>query len=103
MRSFWQVTIAYNKDPSPSKLNLGVGAYRTEVVHFDISILISIIPSILWVDLVFIWDFKDIYKFFRLILQEWKPDADLLLLNLNIHIYITNLNDLIRNTLFCQA
>ena len=26
----WQVTIAYNKDPSPVKLNLGVGAYRTE-------------------------------------------------------------------------
>ncbi|XP_010532471.1 PREDICTED: aspartate aminotransferase 3, chloroplastic [Tarenaya hassleriana] len=24
------VTVAYNKDPSPSKLNLGVGAYRTE-------------------------------------------------------------------------
>jgi aspartate/tyrosine/aromatic aminotransferase len=24
------VTIAYNKDPSPVKLNLGVGAYRTE-------------------------------------------------------------------------
>lgn len=26
-----QVTVAYNKDPSPDKLNLGVGAYRTEV------------------------------------------------------------------------
>lgn len=26
-----QVTVAYNKDPSPVKLNLGVGAYRTEV------------------------------------------------------------------------
>lgn len=26
-----QVTVAYNKDPSPNKLNLGVGAYRTEV------------------------------------------------------------------------
>lgn len=26
-----QVTVAYNKDPSPIKLNLGVGAYRTEV------------------------------------------------------------------------
>lgn len=26
-----QVTVAYNKDPSPAKLNLGVGAYRTEV------------------------------------------------------------------------
>ncbi|CAA2993379.1 aspartate aminotransferase, cytoplasmic [Olea europaea subsp. europaea] len=24
------VTVAYNKDPSPDKLNLGVGAYRTE-------------------------------------------------------------------------
>jgi len=24
------VTVAYNKDPSPVKLNLGVGAYRTE-------------------------------------------------------------------------
>ncbi|XLU75511.1 hypothetical protein S245_034564 [Arachis hypogaea] len=24
------VTLAYNKDPSPVKLNLGVGAYRTE-------------------------------------------------------------------------
>ncbi|KAK6129735.1 hypothetical protein DH2020_036536 [Rehmannia glutinosa] len=24
------VTVAYNKDPSPAKLNLGVGAYRTE-------------------------------------------------------------------------
>lgn len=24
------VTVAYNKDPSPNKLNLGVGAYRTE-------------------------------------------------------------------------
>ncbi|CAK9166109.1 unnamed protein product [Ilex paraguariensis] len=24
------VTVAYNKDPSPMKLNLGVGAYRTE-------------------------------------------------------------------------
>ncbi|XP_027068095.2 aspartate aminotransferase, cytoplasmic [Coffea eugenioides] len=24
------VTVAYNKDPSPKKLNLGVGAYRTE-------------------------------------------------------------------------
>ena len=28
--ALWQVTIAYNKDPSPVKLNLGVGAYRTE-------------------------------------------------------------------------
>lgn len=26
-----QVTVAYNKDTSPNKLNLGVGAYRTEV------------------------------------------------------------------------
>lgn len=26
-----QVTVAYNKDPSPLKVNLGVGAYRTEV------------------------------------------------------------------------
>lgn len=26
-----QVTVAYNKDQSPHKLNLGVGAYRTEV------------------------------------------------------------------------
>jgi len=26
------VTVAYNKDPSPVKLNLGVGAYRTEVM-----------------------------------------------------------------------
>jgi aspartate/tyrosine/aromatic aminotransferase len=26
-----QVTVAYNKDPSPVKVNLGVGAYRTEV------------------------------------------------------------------------
>uniref|UniRef100_A0A803LBT5 Aspartate aminotransferase n=1 Tax=Chenopodium quinoa TaxID=63459 RepID=A0A803LBT5_CHEQI len=26
-----QVTVAYNKDPSPVKLNLGVGAYRIEV------------------------------------------------------------------------
>lgn len=25
------MTVAYNKDPSPNKLNLGVGAYRTEV------------------------------------------------------------------------
>lgn len=25
------MTVAYNKDPSPAKLNLGVGAYRTEV------------------------------------------------------------------------
>jgi aspartate/tyrosine/aromatic aminotransferase len=25
------VTVAYNKDPSPVKVNLGVGAYRTEV------------------------------------------------------------------------
>jgi hypothetical protein len=29
---FWvQVTVAFNKDPSPMKVNLGVGAYRTEV------------------------------------------------------------------------
>jgi len=29
---FWvQVTVAFNKDPSPIKVNLGVGAYRTEV------------------------------------------------------------------------
>ena len=27
----FQVTVAYNKDPSPVKVNLGVGAYRTEV------------------------------------------------------------------------
>lgn len=26
-----QVTVAYNKDNSTNKLNLGVGAYRTEV------------------------------------------------------------------------
>lgn len=26
-----QVTVAYHKDQSPNKLNLGVGAYRTEV------------------------------------------------------------------------
>jgi aspartate/tyrosine/aromatic aminotransferase len=25
------VTVAFNKDPSPVKINLGVGAYRTEV------------------------------------------------------------------------
>lgn len=30
-----QVTVAYNKDPSPVKLNLGVGAYRTEVSFPD--------------------------------------------------------------------
>jgi len=24
------VTVAFNKDPSPVKVNLGVGAYRTE-------------------------------------------------------------------------
>lgn len=34
-----QVTVAYNKDPSPVKLNLGVGAYRTEV-SFSIKLLI---------------------------------------------------------------
>lgn len=28
------MTVAYNKDPSPVKLNLGVGAYRTEVIFF---------------------------------------------------------------------
>lgn len=28
------MTVAYNKDPSPVKLNLGVGAYRTEVSFF---------------------------------------------------------------------
>ncbi|CAD5331426.1 unnamed protein product [Arabidopsis thaliana] len=28
--TFGYVTVAYNKDPSPVKLNLGVGAYRTE-------------------------------------------------------------------------
>lgn len=27
-----QVTAAYNNDPSPVKVNLGVGAYRTEVI-----------------------------------------------------------------------
>jgi hypothetical protein len=26
-----QVTVAFNKDPSPMKLKLGVGAYHTEV------------------------------------------------------------------------
>ncbi|RRT39058.1 hypothetical protein B296_00055392 [Ensete ventricosum] len=30
-RSFPLVTVAYNNDPSPVKVNLGVGAYRTEV------------------------------------------------------------------------
>ncbi|KAL0327550.1 UNVERIFIED_CONTAM: Aspartate aminotransferase 3, chloroplastic [Sesamum angustifolium] len=30
------VTVAYNKDPSPVKLNLGVGAYRTEVFKTDL-------------------------------------------------------------------
>lgn len=34
-----QVTVAYNKDQSPVKLNLGVGAYRTEVCSFDLSVL----------------------------------------------------------------
>ena len=29
--SFVQVTVAYQKDPHPNKVNLGVGAYRTEV------------------------------------------------------------------------
>ena len=42
---YWQVTVAYNKDPSPVKLNLGVGAYRTEV---SISIFL-----ILCLDLVY--------------------------------------------------
>ena len=32
------MTVAYNKDPSPVKLNLGVGAYRTEVSFFFIII-----------------------------------------------------------------
>ncbi|KAL2500823.1 Aspartate aminotransferase 3 [Forsythia ovata] len=30
LRAIIDVTVAYNKDPSPHKLNLGVGAYRTE-------------------------------------------------------------------------
>lgn len=35
------MTVAYNNDPSPAKLNLGVGAYRTEVV-FLFSLLWSL-------------------------------------------------------------
>lgn len=41
-----QVTVAFNKDPSPVKLNLGVGAYRTEVT-FERN-LISLFQSILY-------------------------------------------------------
>ncbi|KAK4401178.1 Aspartate aminotransferase 3, chloroplastic [Sesamum angolense] len=33
------VTVAYNKDPSPVKLNLGVGAYRTEVILYVLGLL----------------------------------------------------------------
>lgn len=40
------MTVAYNKDPSPNKLNLGVGAYRTEVriccFRFTILLVIKI-------------------------------------------------------------
>ncbi|KAH0907060.1 hypothetical protein HID58_038887 [Brassica napus] len=43
------VTVAYNNDPSPSKLNLGVGAYRTEVVSsaYLLSIFVEGKPLVL--------------------------------------------------------
>ncbi|KAH0860421.1 hypothetical protein HID58_088682 [Brassica napus] len=43
------VTVAYNNDPSPAKLNLGVGAYRTEVVSsaYFLSIFIEGKPLVL--------------------------------------------------------
>jgi hypothetical protein len=37
-----QVTVAFNKDPSPIKVNLGVGAYRTEVRRVWINELLFI-------------------------------------------------------------
>lgn len=44
---FWkQVTVAYNNDPSPVKINLGVGAYRTEVIFVEISPLSIFMVSI---------------------------------------------------------
>lgn len=38
-----QVTVAYNKDRSPVKLNLGVGAYRTEVRSYFLYTISSIL------------------------------------------------------------
>ena len=37
------VALAYNKDPSPVKLNLGVGAYRTEVSVMELGFCILFI------------------------------------------------------------
>jgi hypothetical protein len=32
------VSVAFNKDQHPDKINLGVGAYRTEVTHRDLEL-----------------------------------------------------------------
>lgn len=42
------MTVAYNKDPSPVKLNLGVGAYRTEVSFFFLFGLSCVILVVLF-------------------------------------------------------
>lgn len=42
-----QVTVAYNNDPSPVKINLGVGAYRTDVIfRFLLKLLSNFMVSI---------------------------------------------------------
>lgn len=35
------VSVAFNKDQHPDKINLGVGAYRTEVTHSDLELFIG--------------------------------------------------------------
>lgn len=43
------MTVAYNKDPSPVKLNLGVGAYRTEVSFFFLFSLCYFSGNFCWI------------------------------------------------------
>lgn len=40
---YLQVTVAYNKDQSPVKVNLGVGAYRTEVIFHCIYTVVEVV------------------------------------------------------------
>jgi len=45
-----QVTVAFNKDPSPVKVNLGVGAYRTEVRGaWGCGLNLLWPPSVVWI------------------------------------------------------
>jgi aspartate aminotransferase, cytoplasmic len=66
-----QVTVAYNKDPSPVKVNLGVGAYRTEVRWVWGFAMNLLIPLLFFLLVGLEMDLTLLFLFWSL--QEGKP------------------------------